>query len=125
MHASIGPWKHVDTRDGSRVNVYVGVDVFSDHNIFTALTMNVSEGGMFVATRTVMPVGSYVVVHMRLPLDDDPITALAEVRWVRAEPLGEHVPAGMGLRFGTIDERDRDRVRFFVEGFPEATHFDC
>jgi len=125
MQASIGPWKNVDTREQTRANVYVGVDVFSDHNIFTALTMNVSEGGMFVATRAVQPVGSFVVVHMRLPLDEDPITALAEVRWVRGEPLGDDVPAGMGLRFGTIDERDRARVRYFVQGFPEPVFYDC
>src|SRR5690242_18025634 len=45
-------------RTYERFPIEVSVDLVSEHNFFAGLSLNVSEGGLFVATHLVRPVGS-------------------------------------------------------------------
>lgn len=113
-----------EDRQWPRASVYVGIDVYSDHNFYTGFSLNMSEGGLFVATHNLVAVGSLVVIHMTLPFEDAPIVTLAEVRWTRDFVEGSDTPPGLGLQFVEIDESGLDKVRRFVSTVREPLFFD-
>jgi hypothetical protein len=56
-----------DERRAPRVVAYLCIDLCSEHNFWTGLTMNISEGGVFVATHVMLDPGSLVGLHLELP----------------------------------------------------------
>jgi uncharacterized protein (TIGR02266 family) len=63
---------------------------------------NLSRGGLFVSTRTPEPIGTELVLSLRVPGRALPVTLRATVRWNRREDE-EAGPAGMGLSFADVD----------------------
>jgi uncharacterized protein (TIGR02266 family) len=125
-HAAIdlGREERFDHRTVPRANVQVSIDIASEHNFWTGLTMNVSEGGVFVATHRSVPPGTRLTVEMELPGDDDPLMAIAEVRWTRAYTGNPDAPPGIGLQFIALDAPTLARIRTFVEKTREPLFFD-
>lgn len=86
-------------RTGSRVPMQTQVDLSSDSNVFTGFSTNLSEGGVFVATVNLLPVGTPVDLTFTLP-GNHRITVKGEVRWTRE--IDDRVPdvfPGVGVRF--------------------------
>jgi uncharacterized protein (TIGR02266 family) len=105
----------INRRQDRRISVTAGVTMSSDSNIFVGLTDDISEGGIFVATYDVLPVGRKIDLEVSLPGQDAPICAQAEVRWHRsvADPIsGELV--GFGAKFFDISDSDQERLRDFI-----------
>jgi uncharacterized protein (TIGR02266 family) len=87
----------------------------SDHNFYVGFSANISEGGLFVATYTRKEVGEVVSIQFTLPGDDEPITALTEVRWVREYNETSDVGAGLGLSFVEISDAAKARIHAFCQ----------
>lgn len=68
----------------------------------TALTRNISLGGMFVETIDPLPVQTPVVVRFKVPTQSEPIEVGGEVRWL--EQVG--AVYGMGVRFAGLRARE-------------------
>jgi uncharacterized protein (TIGR02266 family) len=86
-------------RSTSRVPMQTQVDMSSDSNVFTGFSTNLSEGGVFVATVNLLPVGTPVDLTFTLP-GNHRITVKGEVRWTRE--IDDRVPdvfPGVGVRF--------------------------
>jgi len=113
-----------DLRSAPRESVHVQVDVFSEHNFWSGLSMNMSEGGVFVATHHVVPHGTRVMLNLLLPFEDEPIVLVAEVRWTRGYSGQDDVPPGLGLQFIDLDEHSHARIRRFVNTTREPLYFD-
>ncbi len=113
-----------DVRSGARASLHASVDLSSEHNFWTGLTMNISEGGLFVATYNVVPIGTVLVVNMLIPFEHDPIVTLAEVRWTRECSEQTDVPPGLGLRFVDTDEASLAKIRRFVMTLREPLFFE-
>jgi len=92
----------VELRDGDRAAV--------------GITEDISEGGLFVASFDVRPVGTVLEVALTLPGHEDPIVARAEVVRVRDNraAVAERIP-GMGMRFVDLDDAARASIRAWVE----------
>ncbi len=77
--------------------------------------INLSEGGLYIRTAAPLPVGTMLNLRFTLPLDKEPIDASAVV--VRGAPLGSEGDAepGMGLSFTALPDRDRQKIRNFVQ----------
>ena len=60
---------------------------------------NIGPGGIFVATVRAIDVGAKVTVKLGSRGNEEPIQALAEVRWCRPFVELHDLPAGVGLRF--------------------------
>ena len=103
LEALEGTEERLDTRIVPRASVHVSVDMFSEHNFWSGLTMNVSEGGVFVATHAEAKPGTMLILNLDLPGCDEPIVTLAEVRWTRAFNKDSDVPPGLGLQFVALD----------------------
>jgi uncharacterized protein (TIGR02266 family) len=106
-------WIH--NRAHQRVGIQVEVTLESEHNFYTGLSSNVSEGGLFVATHTPPPIGTRLTVRFVLAGSAEPIDAVGEVRWVR-ETRSPDFPSGFGLRFLEIGDEALSRVASFVAG---------
>jgi len=113
-----------DARATARASAYVCIDVFSDHNFWTGLSMNISEGGVFVATHHEVPVGTTIVIHMTLPFEDEPLVTLGEVRWSRVFSNESDAPPGLGVQFIGLDATALAKIRRFVATVREPLFFD-
>lgn len=94
-----------------RIAFEVEVGFVSETHFYAGISMDVSTGGLFVATYRVQPVGSIVGVTFVLP-NGHAVTTDALVRWVR-QP-GEEASPGMGLAFDLSGE-DLRQVESFCE----------
>jgi len=112
--AAAPPAGGVDGRVHNRAKLRVQVDFESDHNFFTGFSADISEGGLFVATVNIQPLGSPVEVAFALPTGEQ-VVARGVVRWIReASDRDTTVQAGMGIQFDTLSEDARDAVHSFI-----------
>ena len=98
-----------------RVRVQVGVDLHTQSNFFVGTSLNLSEGGLFVATRSEVPVGSEVDLGFTLP-GGATLQVRGVVRWRRA--ADERTPlatSGVGIQFVDASEQALAEVRAFIE----------
>ncbi len=114
----------LETRAEPRAAVYASVDLFSENNFWSGLTMNMSEGGLFVATHNVAPVGTVLVLHLLLPFEKEPLRTLAQVRWTRAYTGDPDCPPGLGLQFVDTDPKALAKIKRFVATMREPLFYD-
>ena len=100
-----------ERRTCPRIGFEVDVGFVSESHFYAGLSMDVSDGGLFVATYQLQPVGSEVVVTFVLP-SGHAVTTNAVVRWVREQ--SDDASPGMGLAFDLTGE-DRRQVRAFCD----------
>jgi uncharacterized protein (TIGR02266 family) len=114
-----------DRRQVPRYTVAVEVTLDSEHNFYTGLTQDLSQGGLFVATPTLCPIGARVQVRMTLPTSREPIEALTEVRWLRTRDVpGGGGKAGVGLMFLQMSPQAKQAVKDFLAK-RESLFFDA
>jgi len=113
-----------DERTSPRANAYLCIDLCSEHNFWTGLTMNLSEGGVFVATHVLLPPGTLVGLHLELPRNPHRIMTLGEVKWSRAYTGNDDVPPGLGIQFLGLDEKSLLAIRKFVMTIREPLLFE-
>lgn len=106
----------VERRSFPRARLVTELGLYSDSNFYTGFTEDISEGGVFVATYAVTPVGSQVVLELALPGDFE-IHTTGTVRWIRGsgEDCDGTEPPGMGIQFDALTEEELALIREFVE----------
>lgn len=101
-------------RVSERRSVRCDVTLSSSTNFYVGTTLNISDGGIFVASQEPLTIGSLVTLRFTLPGDGSVIEATGEVRWAR--PASESEGAGgYGVRFMNLPMEDAARIRAFVE----------
>ncbi len=100
-----------DRRKHPRANLNVAVDVHSGSNFYSAETKDISEGGLFIESRTFLPLGETVQVH--LGLHGKKFELSAEVAWILEDEDGSSV--GFGARFLNLNRAARAAIRSFME----------
>jgi uncharacterized protein (TIGR02266 family) len=110
-HANTFVAEGSERRTCPRIGFEVDVGFVSESHFYAGLSMDVSDGGLFVATYQLQPVGSEVVVTFVLP-SGHAVTTNAVVRWVREQ--SDDASPGMGLAFDLTGE-DRRQVRAFCD----------
>jgi len=95
-------------RSSPRVVVGIPVSYRIGPSLASALTLNISEGGL--ALRTTSPIGEGMTLRMRfrLPGTRQDVTAEGRIVWVDRR-------GGVGIQFTQIADGDRDAIRCFVE----------
>jgi uncharacterized protein (TIGR02266 family) len=101
-------------RSAPRVTVELGVDFQSVDCKGTAKTLNLGEGGMFVAVATPLEEGTDLEVCFALP-ESDPVQVRGRVVWVRRPEEQHPYPAGMAIQFIDIPPEVRSEIAAFVE----------
>lgn len=99
-----------------RVRVQVEIDGNSEHNFWSGLTMDVSEGGgVFIATAKQFHVGDMLIVDMEIPGQEEPLMAVAKVSWSRLFTNDPDAPPGIGLQFVHISSDALKSIRRFSD----------
>jgi uncharacterized protein (TIGR02266 family) len=111
-----------EDRQHARANVNGEIDIYSETNFWTGLTMNISEGGVFVATHMLLPMGAMVVLN--LTLEGETIATLGQVRWTRDFCVDSDVPPGIGIQFVNLDKRMLFAIRRFMATVREPLLFE-
>jgi uncharacterized protein (TIGR02266 family) len=105
---------NANRRAHSRHNIEVEIDLTSDHNFFAGITLDLSEGGVFVATHLEKDIGTLIDLTLRLPGVATPVRCVGEVRWLRAYSESSDVPPGLGLRFVLLEPGAREMIQGFL-----------
>lgn len=104
-----------DRRSSPRIAVEAELGFQSETNFFNGFSEDLSDGGLFIATYNVLPIGRELTVKFGLP-EGREVTAEARVVWVR-EPHGDVSP-GMGVRFTDLDDEDHAAILRFMDERP-------
>src|SRR6185503_456518 len=101
-------------RQHARHNVELEVTMESETNFYMGLTENLSEGGLFIATHVLKPLGTQIEVSFKLPDMPEPIKVTGTVRWVREYSETSDTSPGLGVRFEHIGAEHTDHIRQFL-----------
>ncbi|MEL6545362.1 MAG: PilZ domain-containing protein [Myxococcota bacterium] len=83
---------------------------------------DLSQGGVYVRTRDVRPIGSEVTLELTPPDWDTPIRLLGEVvRVASADDDGESIPVGMGIRFKDVGPKNQELLAELLSEYESAT----
>lgn len=93
-----------------RIAVCLLVSFEIDASFYVGLTENLSEGGVFVATRAVQSVGARIDLGIMIP-EEEPLRARGSVVWQRPSGQGKGGMPGMGIRFDGLPPHERARIR--------------
>lgn len=74
------------------------------------LAFNLARGGLFLSTMLPLDPGTLLRCTFQLPDGRGPVQVLARVAWTRGASALRDTPAGMGIRFLDLPERDRQRI---------------
>ena len=103
-----------DRRDHRRITFVADINFSSDSNFYTGFTRDISEGGVFVATYNVFPVGTVMELELQMPGTEAPVKVKGEVRWWAEANEDSDGHPGVGVRFLDLSVEDRDRINRFV-----------
>jgi uncharacterized protein (TIGR02266 family) len=101
-------------RQHQRQNTELEVTMESETNFYMGLTENLSEGGLFIATHVLKPIGTQIEVSFKLPGAPEPIKVTGTVRWLREYSATSDTSPGMGVRFEHIDPQHVEHIRNFL-----------
>ena len=117
-----------DRRRHARYALSLAITMQGDNNFYAGLSEDLSEGGVFIATYHVLPLGTPVVLQFTLPSSEEPITVNGTVQWVRGPDAtachqsvfsggrdAPHIKPGLGVRFHDLDRATRTVIRDFME----------
>jgi type IV pilus assembly protein PilZ len=98
-------------RSADRFSVAWSVDCETEDTFLYASIRNISELGIFVATRDPLAIGTRVTLRFAPPNLDDAFVLGGVVQWVNpVRLLSENRNPGMGIRFVELMPPDRERL---------------
>lgn len=103
-----------EARRNGRVRMHTSIDMRSDSNFFTGFSMDISEGGVFIATVDPVPRGTQVELDFTLP-GGRPMKVTGVVRWVReANSRHPELMPGVGVQFTGLPPEVASAISSFV-----------
>ncbi|ATB44501.1 TIGR02266 family protein [Corallococcus macrosporus] len=108
------PAPEKDARRNGRVRMHTSIDMRSDSNFFTGFSLDISEGGVFIATVDAVPRGTQVELDFTLP-GGRPMKVTGVVRWVReANSRTPELMPGVGVQFTGLPPEVASAISSFV-----------
>lgn len=104
-----------DRRKAERIRLEADVSLYSPTQFWAGLAEDLSEGGLFVATYQLEPIGTPIDLRFELPTGQA-VQVRGVVRWVR-EITDESMP-GMGVQFEDVESADLRVIQTFVKHRP-------
>lgn len=102
--------ENFNRRTSMRVTLDIAVSYRHDDTIATALSLNLSKGGIGVRTMTPLVPGTKVEARFRLPGSQHEVDAACRVAWSNHR-------TGMGLQFEDVDAVDQSAIDEFVDQY--------
>jgi type IV pilus assembly protein PilZ len=100
-----------DRREAERIPVTWSVDCETDDTFLYANITNISQMGIFVATREPLEVGTQLTLRFAPPGTRAPFVLSGQVQWINpVKMLSENRNPGMGVSFLDLTPDDRERI---------------
>lgn len=98
----------------ARLRVHFGTN---QETLLTDYAINVSTGGVFIETTTIIPVDTVLALEFIIPQNVETISCEARVAWVNRPELivNPNLPIGMGLQFISISPNDMKAIREYIQ----------
>ncbi len=79
-------------------------------------SVNISQGGVFVATQDVIPVGTPLALRVQLPQQKDSLSCKGRVAWLNHPETGKkpQLPTGMGIEFSNLIAEQQAMVHRYL-----------
>ena len=103
-------------RKASRRSCELELEFTEDSHFYAGLTQDISQGGVFIATYRLFPVGSRLELAFELP-DGTRVKTRGEVRWLR-EGAAAGTRPGMGVAFSDLPEAALTAIADFCRERP-------
>lgn len=107
---------------GRREKLEANIGATTESNFFVGFSGEISEGGVFIATYTTLPIGTPVEVLVTLPGGFES-TIPGTVRFVR-DPMDMDSEPGVGVRFDKLTSEQRELVLRFIKKRPPVFYDD-
>ncbi len=109
-------------RQAQRFQVDLELTLQSESTIWMGRAENVSDGGVFIASKELKPIGTEVEITLKLPGDNVlPVWAVGVVVWIGETTDKSDAPLGMGVQFRLIADEALRRIRDYVRERQSAT----
>lgn len=100
-----------ERRSSERIEVVWSVDCETEQTFLYASITNISEMGIFVATRDPLEVGTRLTLRFAMPGEQEPFVLFGQVQWVNPiRMLSDNPNPGMGIRFIELSPENRERI---------------
>jgi uncharacterized protein (TIGR02266 family) len=103
-----------ERRSISRSELELAIKFSTESQHCTAVTANLSEGGLFISTTELKPIGTQIDLTITLPPPLPAVWARGEVRWIGEASSGAEAPLGMGVQFQMISDESLRTIREFL-----------
>lgn len=107
-------------RQANRLHHEILVAYRTMDGFITDWAVNISKGGLFVNTRSPLPVGSQIRLIVSLPSAAFPFDLQGKVSWVNEFDNAANLVPGMGIEFIDVDDEKKAKISEFVEKLREA-----
>ena len=104
----------IERRTNRRLPIRVMVEYETTEDFLMDYTANVSIGGMFIATKEPLELGTRFRMRFRLPERKKTIETYAVVRWVVEPNDTTGMEAGMGVQFENLAPKDLRDVQELI-----------
>ncbi len=105
------PDLHQNRRSHDRIPVAWSVDCETEDTFLYASIRNISELGIFVATREPLLIGTRMTLRFSSPGGGQPFALAGVVQWINpVRLLAENRNPGMGVQFVELTLEDRERL---------------
>jgi uncharacterized protein (TIGR02266 family) len=104
------------TRTGPREKLEANVGATTESNFFVGFSGEISEGGVFIATYTTLPLDTPVEVLVTLPGNYE-AKMPGTVLFVR-DPMDMDAEPGIGVRFESLSREARELILRFIRKRP-------
>ncbi|SHI61662.1 Myxococcus xanthus paralogous domain TIGR02266 [Malonomonas rubra DSM 5091] len=106
-------------RQMGRVDARLQVEFSHDTQRGTNYTVNLSPGGLFLATDAILPVDTPLSLKVKFPSAGTSLTCRGRVAWLNRSEQGRkqpHLPSGIGIEFSGLDHEQRGVVERYLAG---------
>lgn len=99
------------------IKVFFGAEKQLELTSFTSVSIDLSCGGLYLQTDTLLKVGEDILLRFYLPDTTNAITCKATVAWANEQdtPCHPEFPTGVGVRFVDLSTNNRNAIYGFLE----------
>ncbi len=100
-------------RANRRVPCNIKMSIRNGERVYTSKTLDISHGGIFLATEETLSIGELIDMTFQIPNSDRVVTAVGKVAWIGHGGPGQTI-AGVGVKFSKIDTKDLQLIVDYV-----------
>ena len=107
-----------NNRGTDRLNISIMVNYTKNkEEISYNFCRDLSEGGLFIDTMHPLSIGEELELTIVFPHNNSPFTSNATVCWIRKKAIGINQPAGMGLQFVGLNEKQVTQLKKYINHY--------